>query len=60
MSHTGTAAGERPTHLRRACLLTAAPLPASVTADDARLAAVGDELAGARELLARRIVTGGR
>jgi Zn-dependent protease with chaperone function len=47
-----------PTHLRRACLLTAVPLPASVTADDARLAAVGDELAGARELLARRIVKG--
>ncbi|MEU0083031.1 M48 family metalloprotease [Streptomyces sp. NPDC006274] len=47
-----------PTHLRRACLLTAVPLPAGVTADDARLAAVGAELAGAAELLARRIVKG--
>ncbi|MEU1890247.1 M48 family metallopeptidase [Streptomyces pristinaespiralis] len=49
-----------PTHLRRACLLTGEPLTALVVPDEARLAAVADELAAPRERLARRIVKDGR
>ncbi|GGX38918.1 M48 family metallopeptidase [Streptomyces fructofermentans] len=48
-----------PTHLRRRCLLTGAPLPAAVVADAGRAARVDAELAGARDVLARRIVRDG-
>ncbi|MET8328786.1 M48 family metallopeptidase [Streptomyces sp. NPDC005181] len=48
-----------PTHLRRACLLTGAPTAAEVVAAPERQAAVGAELARAREKLARRILNGG-
>lgn len=48
-----------PTHLRRACLLLAAPVPAAVTADQDREHRIAAELADARGSLARRIVRHG-
>ncbi|WP_405938454.1 M48 family metallopeptidase [Streptomyces sp. NBC_00726] len=47
-----------PTHLRRARLLASSPVPAAVTTDAAREAALGEELAGARERVARQILNG--
>ncbi|MCX5142423.1 MULTISPECIES: M48 family metallopeptidase [unclassified Streptomyces] len=47
-----------PTHLRRTRLLTAAVLPAAVTMDTARRTALQDELSGARDRVARRIMNG--
>ncbi|MEU8503411.1 M48 family metallopeptidase [Streptomyces brevispora] len=48
-----------PTHLRRARLLAGAALPATVTVDSARSAALRAELSGARDRVARRIMNGG-
>ncbi|MGW6353953.1 M48 family metalloprotease [Streptomyces sp. NPDC055092] len=47
-----------PTHLRRACLLAAPPVPAAVTADAEAVAAITAELADARLELARHVVRG--
>ncbi|GAA4906046.1 M48 family metalloprotease [Streptomyces coeruleoprunus] len=47
-----------PTHLRRACLLTAAAAPARVVTDEIRAKAIGTELAEAREKAARRVLRG--
>lgn len=47
-----------PTHLRRSRLLAGAALPATVTVDDVRGAALRAELSGAREVLARRVLNG--
>ncbi|MFJ1926561.1 hypothetical protein [Streptomyces sp. NPDC088131] len=48
-----------PTHLRRSRLLAVAALPATVTADSARDAALRAELSGARGVVARRVLNGG-
>ncbi|ROQ66548.1 Zn-dependent protease with chaperone function [Streptomyces sp. 840.1] len=48
-----------PTHLRRSRLLAVAALPATVTVDSARDAALRAELSGARRLVARRVLNGG-
>ncbi|MCB5178775.1 M48 family metallopeptidase [Streptomyces antimicrobicus] len=45
-----------PTHLRRQCLSLGDPLPAQVTYDEHRAAAVTAELAAARAAVARRII----
>ncbi len=47
-----------PTHLRRARLLASSPVPAAVTTGPAREAALSEELAGARERVARQIMNG--
>lgn len=47
-----------PTHLRRARLLAGAALPATVTVDSARDAALRAELSAARDTVARRILNG--
>lgn len=48
-----------PTHLRRSRLLAGAALPAAVTVDSTRAAALRAELSGARDVLARRVLNGG-
>ncbi|WP_329038069.1 M48 family metallopeptidase [Streptomyces sp. NBC_00178] len=48
-----------PTHLRRERLLSLTPVPAAVVMDDEREQRISEELADARRLLARRILTDG-
>lgn len=48
-----------PTHLRRSRLLAVAALPARVTVDSARGAALRAELSGARGVVARGVLNGG-
>ncbi|MFB7558438.1 hypothetical protein [Streptomyces brevispora] len=54
-----TRSTREPIHLRRARLLAGAALPATVTVDSARSAALRAELSAARDRVTRRIMNGG-